>query len=240
MDFVLIMKNYQILLIEDDLPLAELTKEFLVDYDFIVTIAETGEQAVKFINQHDYDLIICDVNLPDIQGFDLIESLNLPYLLPVIFLTALSDIDSQITGLEAGACDYIVKPVEPELLLARVKAHLRHSSPVASGDVVQVGELHLDNVNKKAKFQDSPINLTNQEFDVLWFFTSVGDNVVSREQIFTQLIGREYDGSDRAADLRVSRFRKKMQQLGCEKLTVDSIRNQGYVFNFWAHLRETK
>ncbi|MDC2888750.1 response regulator transcription factor [Psychrosphaera algicola] len=205
--------KFNLLLIEDDQPLAELTKEYLDDFEFVTTWVETGEEARAALNANSFDLIICDVNLPDIQGFELIEQLALPVQLPVLFLTALSDNDSQITGLNSGACDYIVKPVEPVLLLARIRAHLRHSHPAAAGDIIHIGDLKLDNLHKQMDYNDVNIKLTNQEFELIWFFVAHGDNVISREVIFLDLIGRAYDGVDRSADLRVSRFRKKWNPL---------------------------
>lgn len=231
------MKTFNLLLIEDDQPLAELTQEYLNDFEFDVTWVETAEAAANAIEAQQFDLIICDVNLPDQQGFELITSLHLPINLPVIFLTALSDNDSQIKGLDSGACDYVVKPVEPILLLARIRAHIRHSNPAATNDTLEVADLHLDKIHKQAKFKDETLKLTNQEFDLLWYLVGKGDTVISRETMFREVIGREYDGIDRAADLRASRLRKKMEALGLPELTVDSIRNQGYVFNYWAQIR---
>lgn len=234
------MTKFNILLIEDDVPLAELTSEFLNEFEFTTTWVETGADAKQAVKESQFDLIICDVNLPDALGFDLISEFNLPFNFPILFLTALSDNNSQIHGLNSGACDYIVKPVEPELLLARVRAHLRHSHPAAVGDVIQIHQLHLDNVHKHLEYKGQDVKLTNQEFDLLWFFVSRGDSIIARETIFSDLIGRPYDGADRAADLRISRFRKKMDSLGLHELSIESIRNQGYLFNYWAKTVEAK
>jgi DNA-binding response OmpR family regulator len=231
------MKTFNILLIEDDKELAELTKEYLELFEFSVVSVESGTEAISASSSKSFDLIICDVNLPDIQGFELIGKLTLEPLTPVLFLTALSDTNSHITGLNSGACDYIIKPVEPEILLAKVRAHLRLINPTAAGEVIEIADLALDNIHKTFHFKQQQIKLTAQEFEMLWFFVSKGDTVITREQIFSEVIGREYDGADRAADLRVSRFRKKMESLNLQELEIESIRNQGYVFNYWATIR---
>lgn len=236
----IILNKFQLLLIEDDAPLAELTSEFFNEFEFNCVCVETGEDAIELLKKLKFDLIICDVNLPDIQGFDLLKKLDLPFNFPVLFLTALSDSQSQITGLESGGCDYVVKPVEPELLLARVRAHLRHSYPAGLDDVVKLGDMQMDYVHKQMEFKGNNIKLTNQEFELLWFFVKHGDGIVSREKIFLDLIGRPYDGVDRAADLRISRFRKKMENLRLNELSIDSIRNQGYMFKYWSQFNEAQ
>ncbi|SET24472.1 response regulator transcription factor [Thalassotalea agarivorans] len=228
-------QQYQILLIEDDLPLAELVVDFLQDYEFAVTHAVNGEDALTQ-SIETFDLIICDVMLPDCEGFELIPRLNVPEQTPVLFLTAVIDDHSQIKGLEIGAADYILKPVSPEVLLARVRANIRLHERRNYSNVIALGELKLDKTLEEIHYLGQTLELTRQEYEILSFFIDQGNTTISRDELFEKVIGRPYDGQDRAADLRISRLRKKLSALDFDELSIDSIRNKGYRFKYWAHI----
>ncbi|MDN3651841.1 response regulator transcription factor [Thalassotalea ponticola] len=230
------VKNYDLLLIEDDLPLAELVSDYLSDFEFNVVCVNDGENALRQIQQNRFDIILCDIMLPDTDGFNLLPSfLSNPHV-PVLFLTAMTDSSSQVKGLNAGACDYILKPVDPEVLLARVRANIRMVERRALASSLTLGNLSLDKTTSQAKYCGETLDLTAQEFEVIWYFAQRGDDVVDRDSLFTDLIGRSYDGKDRAADLRISRLRKKLLAAGFDELTIVSIRSKGYVFKYWAYL----
>lgn len=227
---------YKLLLIEDDAPLAELIADYLSDFEFEVIKAHTGQDALTLVEQNTFDLIICDVMLPDIEGFDLLPHLAQHQHCPLLFLTALSDNVSQIKGLNLGSCDYIVKPVEPELLLARIRANIRLQENRNQTSLLTIGDLKLDRANETGLYKEVNLELTHQEFEILWFFGLKGEVVIDKDTVFSEVIGRPYDGKDRAADLRFSRLRKKLTARGYPELTVDSIRNRGYLFKYWAHI----
>ncbi len=224
------MHEYQkcILVIEDDVPLAELIKDFLIQHGFDVTVAINGAQASQFCHQQAFDLVICDLMLPDDHGFRLMQRIKKAQHCPYVFLTALSDDETHIEGLQLGATDFIPKPVKPELLLARVNANLRkrQSSDAAT---CKVGQYCLNARTKRLYRDAQPITLTNQEFDILWLFANHLNSPISREYLFKQLVGRPYDGSDRAADVKISRLRRTLEHAGCHDLYIHTIRGSGYL-----------
>ena len=231
------INKHQILLIEDDQPLAELVADFLEQHEFDVTIAEDGQNALTLLANNPIDLILCDVMLPDQDGFSLIKELLSIGQYPVLFMTALSDTRSEINGLDLGASDYLIKPIDPPKLLARVRANLRKVKQPESTDVIKLHDLTLNHSHMTVTYKQQLLPLTNQEFELLWYFASRGDSLVSRETLFIDIIGRDYDGLDRAADLRISRLRKKLETIGATDLRIESIRGKGYIFYFWKTIR---
>ncbi|MEW6990828.1 response regulator transcription factor [Colwelliaceae bacterium 6441] len=223
---------YKLLLIEDDFALAELVAQFLSLNGFSVSLALTADKARKLTSEQAFDIIICDVMLPDGNGFSLIKELISTLQCPILFLTALGDDDSQIEGFNAGAVDYIAKPVNPPVLLARIKANLKKIQRTDKSEILQLGLFTFDHRTKTLIKNQEKVAITNQEFDILWLFANNINKPLARDYLFENIVGRVYDGSDRAADLKISRLRKKLQQLQLPELAIDSIRNQGYVFNF--------
>lgn len=222
-----------ILLIEDDAPLAELIGDYLADHLYRVRVCANAAAALEAIRTFLPDLVLCDVNLPDMPGFALLGKLGLAPEVPCLFLTALSDKASQLEGFTLGAADYIIKPVDPDILLARIRAHLRQGQECQQ---LQLGELQLDKQSLQARFAGQLIDLTGYEFELLWYFVSRGSGTVSREQLFLALLDRPYDGKDRAIDLRISRLRKKLSLQGLAELDIISVRNRGYLFTYWARV----
>lgn len=132
------LNSPHILLIEDDESLAELIQECLADEGFIVSHAATGEDAIAFSQKENFNLIVCDLMLPDIHGFELVKLIEYNHTCPLLFLTAMSDDQTHIQGLELGAADFIAKPVDPNVLIARVKANLRQFN--ARPDFIEIHE----------------------------------------------------------------------------------------------------
>lgn len=221
-----------ILLIEDDLPLAELIQEYLCAHGYQLTHIAKGMDVHQLTDNDTFDLILCDVMLPDIDGFNLKNTLEEKFLCPIIFLTALSDDEDQIKGLELGAIDYIVKPVEPNVLLARVRANLRKAQAHVSQDTISISDLVLDKKNKTVTINNHPLDLTTQDFDLLWVFAQNQGNLLSREFLFQSIIGREYNGLDRTVDARTSRLRSKLESLGIPGLVIRTVWGKGYLFTY--------
>ncbi|WP_189637846.1 response regulator transcription factor [Thalassotalea sp. HSM 43] len=221
----------KLLLIEDDLPLASLICQYLRANQCDVTHVSSGEEVDMLFNIQQFDIIICDVMLPDISGFDLFNNLRDRVECPVIFFTALDEDKDQIYGLELGAVDYVVKPVDPAILLARIKAQLRRSKPQLSTQL-RLGELVLDDKQKTLYYDGDVVSLTIQEFDVLYLMAKHHQQVLPRDELFHQIIGREYDGLDRAIDLIISRMRKKLMALGVDSISIRAIRGKGYMLSY--------
>lgn len=218
-----------IYLIEDDLQLAKLIQQFLLKHGFTVDVFNTANAYLQHQQTFIPGIIICDIMLPDGNGFELFEKLQL-HNCPIIFLTALDSVQSQIKGLDLGAHDYLIKPIRPDLLLAKIKAIIKHSY-ADEHFTSHIEHLRLDNKKQDAYFHDLPLNLNASEFDIIAFLAKNAPQPVSREDLFKHVIGREYDGLDRAIDLKVSRLRKKISDLFATKpyaLNLKSVRGKGY------------
>jgi len=222
-------QHCKILLIEDDAGLARGISEYLQIQHIELLHAATAQQALAVAG--DFDLILCDIMLPDGNGLQLLPALQQRWACPVLFLTALSSADDQICGLEAGAADYLCKPIDPSLLLAKIRSSLRarqhqHRRTLALHDLV------IDFSLNRALLAGRPLQLTSLEFDILCFFMTRPGQIVSRELLFHHLVGRAYDGLDRAIDVRISRLRKHLEQLNVTGLAIVTVRGQGYLFNY--------
>lgn len=223
--------GYRILLLEDDEQLAQLIFRFLEQRGCEVTHACNGSMFLKALHHRDYDLILADVVLPDASGFKLLEQCRSQLNCPLIFLSALSTVKDQVCGLELGACDYLVKPVDPELLWAKIEAHLRfgrRSAPKVAD--INFGPLQVDLESREAIVDGEPLALTSNEFELLLIFAEQPAQLLSREYLFLRVVGREFDGLDRAVDMRVSRLRKKLETL-TTSIAIRSIRGRGYALH---------
>lgn len=223
------LQNKRLLLIEDDLPLAELIADFLSEQGIRVWHAVNGAQALQYARQHPFDLVICDLMLPDTHGFMLAERLQAVCAAPLMFLTAVGDDLTHVQALDTGAVDFINKPVKPQILLARIKTCLRHSRRSDDNAMAQLGDYQFDERSKSLSVNGKAVPLTNQEFDILWLFIKNPEQPVSRDHMFEQIVGRPYDGTDRAADLKVCRLRKKLEACGCGDIRISTLRGQGYI-----------
>ena len=221
----------KILLIEDDLPLASLICQYLRQNHCDVVHVSTGEEVGLLINIEQFDVIICDVMLPDTTGFELIASLKKVTNSPVIFLTALGESKDQVYGLEIGALDYIIKPIEPAVLLARIKVQLKASMGNQQHSKLIIEGLVFDERLKELYYRGELIPFTVQEFDVLNILAKKYLEVVPRETLFKEVVGREYDGLDRAVDLIISRLRRRFEEMSLDFMSIRSIRGKGYLFS---------
>jgi DNA-binding response OmpR family regulator len=221
----------RVLLIEDDQSLARSISHFLTNNGFIVKHFTNGDNLNLLVQSGNIDLILCDVMLPGTNGFEIAKSIRHKFDGPYLFISALADQKNQLKAFELGADDYITKPVEPELLLARINACLRRTTPTKNknNDVVFVENLTVDNINRHAKVDDQLIPLSRHEFDLLWLLISQQGKQISREFLFLNTVGREYDGLDRTVDGRVSRLRKKLEQYAYLRCQIKTIWGQGYI-----------
>lgn len=225
------VKPYNLLLIEDDKALAQLTTEYLTKQGFAVKHMLNAEHSFQLEPDATFDLIICDVMLPGANGFDAFSRLRQRFACPLLFLTALDDDKHQITGLELGACDYIVKPVRPAVLLARINANLR-KAPDPRNAELQLVDLNLNRHTHLLSCKGQVVKLTTKEVALLWFFMQHHGQILNRELLFQKIIGRPYNGLDRTIDLKISRLRQKLQQLQQPGLDIDTAYCQGYCFHY--------
>lgn len=195
----------KILIVEDEKRINNLIKEGLTAAGFECCQAFFGFQALKFVQENEFDVILLDVQLPDINGFKLIESFD---GISVLFLTARDSIEDRVTGLELGAEDYLVKPFALEELIARINVILRRKQ---TQEIFQLAKLKV-NLEQRTVFLDGHnIDLTPQEFALLAVFILNQNIALTREQLITQAWGVDYEGDDRTVDVHVQRLRKKLE-----------------------------
>lgn len=235
---------WRILIVEDDERLADLTKEYLESNGLIVNVEGNGTKAIERIQTEQPDLVVLDLMLPGEDGLSICRKVRPSYNGPILMLTARTDDLDQVLGLEMGADDYMCKPVRPRVLLARVRALLRRisdSSNAAAEAIeqsrngeepsrLQFNNLVIDRSMREAWLDETSIDLTSAEFDLLWLLASNSGRVLSREEIFTALRGIEYDGQDRSIDVRVSRIRPKIGDDPVHPRRIKTVRSKGYLF----------
>ncbi len=223
-----------IVLVEDDLALAELIKDFLENYDFKITVVTDGLSAVEVILEQQPELVILDVMLPGQSGMDVCRAIRADYPGMILMQTALDDDIDQVMGLELGADDYVVKQVQPRLLLSRIRALLRRQERTPSPareineHMLDVGNLVIDLQQRHVTLDTETIKLTTAEFDLLHLLARRVGTVVSRDDIAQSIRGFEYDGMDRSIDRRISRLRRTLKDDPNEPKLIKTIRGKGY------------
>jgi len=228
-------KKYTLLLVEDDEALAEVMQEYLEKHDFKVEIEHRGDRAVTKIRTMLPDLVILDIMLPGKDGFTVCREIRPTYSGPVLMLTARDEDMDQVVGLELGADDYICKPVQPRLLLARIHAVLRRFRPgnhdkSANRSRFEFGGLVINKSSREVIKNGLLVDLTTAEFDLLFLLANHAGKILSREDILQKIRGIDYDGIDRSIDLRISRLRKKLgDDPECPGL-IKTVRGRGYLF----------
>ncbi len=223
----------KLLLVEDDAPLAQLISEFLSKHNFAVTIVSNGIEAVSQIINHNPDIVILDIMLPGQSGMAVCKQVREQYKGLILMQTALDDDIDQMMGLELGADDYIVKQVQPRLLLSRIRALLRraplqHSTVQIKQDEIKVGQLAIHLSNRSVTLNNILIDLTTAEFELLYLLAQSPGEPVSRDKIVQQIRGYEYDGLDRSIDRRISRLRRKLGDKSNQPEIIKTIRGKGY------------
>lgn len=215
----------KLLLVEDDVRIAQLISAFLVKQGFDVMIAPSFSDAMQLAS-HDFKLFILDLMLPDGNGVELAKELRAKFALPILMLTAVDEELQEIEALDAGIDDYLTKPIQPQRLLARIKALLRRQSPICEPHQILV----IDEIRREVVYQQNQMHLTDSEFDLLVYFYQNADRKISRDELITSLRGFEYDGVDRSIDMRVSALRKKLNDDTPPYNFIKTIRGYGYLF----------
>ena len=230
----------RILLIEDDERLANLTADYLRKNDFEVSIEVRGDTAEARIVAENPELVILDVMLPGKDGFEVCRGIRTQYKGVILMLTARDEDLDQILGLELGADDYLAKPVQPRLLLARIKALLRRAPRIPGGDTgfpagdsneLSFGNFRISQATRSTHLGSETIDLTTAEFDLLWLLASHAGNILSRDDLLQQLRGIGFDGLDRSIDARISRLRRKLGDDPENPTRIKTVRGKGYLFS---------
>jgi two-component system response regulator RstA len=216
-----------ILLVEDDPKLAELMRDFLVGHGYPVEIVGSGEEAVARIQADPPDLVVLDLMLPGLDGMEVCRRARAYYRGPILILTARGEEIDEVLGLQAGADDYVAKPVRPLVLLARIRALLRRASPKTGS--TRLGNLLLDPNTRTATLEGVALELTTSEWELLAYLAARAGTVVERDELHQAMRGFPWDGVDRSIDLRVSRLRKKLGDEVKPARLLKSIRGTGYL-----------
>ncbi|GGW81393.1 response regulator [Alteromonas halophila] len=221
-----------LILVEDDTRLRHLVTEYLEQSGFTVIALADGKTLQQTVSASPPDVIVLDIMLPGEDGLSLCQQLRKHYQGPLLFMTAKNDAVDEILGLELGADDYVSKPVEPRLLLARIQALLRRTRQRQSAlnASLRFGNLYIDKEARSVTLGDENISLTSHEFDLLYMLAENAGCVVHREHIYRDIIGREYDGLDRSADVRISRLRKKLNDNTQQPYRIKTIWGKGFFF----------
>ncbi|WP_281560752.1 response regulator transcription factor [Thalassomonas sp. RHCl1] len=224
-------ENIKILLVEDDVSLASWISEYLLEQEFQVKHVERGDQVMAALTDFPADLVLLDVMLPGLNGIEVCRLIREKSAIPIIMLTARADEFDEVIGLEAGANDYVIKPVRPRALLARIKSALRTRVVEAepSNKLVH-GDLVIYQDAKRVIYQGEEIELSTNLFAFLWFLASHAGEVIDRDTVFKALKGREYDGLDRRFDVMLSSLRKVFHDDPQKPKKFKTIWGKGYLF----------
>jgi DNA-binding response OmpR family regulator len=221
----------QLLLIEDDLELARLVADFLQGEGYGVTTCGNALKAKKLLLAQRFDLIVCDVMLPGSSGFDLVRQIRQQFKGPILFMTAQTSVGAQLQGLELGAQDYLLKPLDPRILLAKIKVFLSASDAYETNTILKNHNLTVDRISGQVSIAGQDISLTNAELQLLLALLDSYGIAISRERLFREQLGREYDGEDRTMDGRASRLRRKLQAVD-DHWNVRVVWGQGYCLSY--------
>ncbi len=224
--------NNLILVVEDDRRLAQLVKDFLEMNDFKVFIEEQGNRVLRQTQNLNPALIVLDLMLPGKDGLTLCKELRPDFKGPILMLTARDSDADQVLGFEYGADDYVIKPVEPRILLARIRALMRryYQQDPREQEALVFGKLHIQPNSRKVTLNGEDILLSSHEYDLLLSLAAQAGQILSREFLFNHIYNREYDGLDRTIDVRISQLRKKLNDNPENPTRIKTIWGKGYLF----------
>ncbi|WP_175184035.1 winged helix-turn-helix domain-containing protein [Achromobacter animicus] len=224
------------LLVEDDAKLARLIAQFLEQHGFNVVQAYRGDHAVDAFRRHEPAITILDLMLPGRDGLQVCRDLRAFSSAPILMLTAREDDVDQILGLESGADDYVIKPVEPRVLLARIRALMRrHNQAEMQPELLVFGPLSIDRQTRAVELAGAEVDLTTLEFEMLWALASQAGQVLTRDDLLNAVRGIEFNGLDRTVDVCISKLRRKLDDDPRDPARIKTIWGKGYLFSPKVH-----
>lgn len=204
------MMNYHILVVEDDQEIQELITQFLMTQKYTIEVASDGLEGMKRFNAQSFDLILLDVMMPNLNGFEVAKMIRSQSSVPIIMLTALEEEQDQMQGFDVGIDDYITKPFSFHVLIRRVEAVLRRSFHQNTGNQLNFNEIRVDCDAYKVYVNDIEIPLTTKEFEILQLLLQNKQKVITREIIVEKVWGYDYSGETRMIDTHIKNIRKKL------------------------------
>lgn len=218
----------KILIVDDDSHIRELVGLYLQRNGFDIVEASDGMEALSLLDNTKVDMVMLDIMMPNVDGWELCREIRGRSSIPVLMLTAKGETTQKVRGLQLGADDYMVKPFEPEELVARVNALLRRYR-INTEQMVQVGELRLDCTSHDVSFQGQNLILPPKEFELLFKLASYPGRTLSREQLIEDIWGYDFDGDERTVDVHIKRLRDKFPEESCS-FRIRTVRGLGYRF----------
>ena len=219
------MKSPVVVVIDDEPSILEVSQRYFEHAGFTVHTAVNGSSGLALVSEVQPDLVVLDVMLPGLNGFQVLETLRAESNTPVLMLTARGEEIDRLRGLESGADDYLVKPFSPRELVARAKAILRRGAPI--GERLAYGDLELELTNRIVSLEGAELNLTQIEFDLLALLARSPGRLWAREELLERIWGADFAGVDRVVDVHLSSLRRKLGSAGA---MIQTVRGVGYRF----------
>lgn len=206
------MTETKVLVVDDDVNICNLIELYLQREGYKVYIANGGSDAIKIFNARQLDLVVLDIMMPQVDGYDVLKEIRKTSQLPVIMLTAKGETFDRVLGLELGADDYIVKPFDPKELVARIRAVLRRYKPQVVKKVIEHSDLIIDADSYMVTYKGNNIEMPPKEFELLFYLASNPNRVFTRDQLLYEVWGYDYPGDSRTVDVHVKRIREKIEE----------------------------
>lgn len=231
--------NPELLLVEDEPDVASFVQQGLKEEGYAVTWIQEGRRALEYVQQEPVDLVLLDIRLPDLSGIEVCERLRLHQPnLPIMMLTALDAIEDRVTGLRAGADDYLPKPFAFDELLARIEALLRRTDQTSQTKTLQDGPLVVDPSAKTCTYDGEEVSLTPTEYDLLVYLMARRGQALSRDTIHREVWGHDFDRGTNLIDVYVNYVRRKLDDVGCPS-PIETVHGVGYRYTSCTDNAET-
>lgn len=228
-------KMKKILIVEDDYSIAELQKDYLELSGFQVVICKDGEEGLDAIKNNNYDLLILDVMLPKINGFEVLKEIYQTKDIPVILVSAKKEEIDKIKGLSLGADDYITKPFSPGELVARVKSHIQNYERMknkfdisSKKDIINIRGLKILKASRQVYINEKEVNLPQKEFELLLFLSENPNRVYGREELFEKIWGLDSLGDSSTVTVHIGRIREKIENTPSKPQYIETVWGAGY------------
>ncbi len=227
----------QILIVEDDDDIAEIEKDYLEINNYQTTLVSNGSLALQKLQKDTYDLVILDIMLPDLNGFQICKEIRKSYDIPILMVTAKNNTIDKIKGLGFGADDYLTKPFDPAELVARVKSHIARYNRLTKQDMaekedtIQINTLCIYKKAWKVSVDGKEVKMANREFELLVYLAEHPNIVFSKEQLFEQIWGFDYIGDSTTVAVHINRIRDKIEENPSKPQYIETIWGAGYRFN---------
>lgn len=210
----------RILVVEDEDRIRNIVRDYLTAHGLDCDLARDGEEALDLLRDHDYDAILLDVLMPNLDGFSVCRAVRAKSRVPILFLTALGSEEDVLQGYALGADDYVTKPFSLAVLLAKTKAVIRRSRGEGGGDTLTCGAITLDTAGRTCTVAGKPVDLTPREYNLLLCLIRNRGQVLSRDQLLDKVWGIDFEGGQRAVDVRVKSLRAALGSTGKQIKTV--------------------